>query len=186
MQITWNNTGVLQSGAAAAITIGGTAIAGGATTQVLFNSGGFVSSSANFTFNSATSVLTTVGAIQSTTGNMIGAGLIINRGGTNQAIILDDGVGSIRLLNGTTDNFNLLKFGGTTSAFPALQRDAAGLRVVCADGTTGTYLSGVEQTAPAAPAANGYRIFAQDNGAGKTQLMVIFGSGAAQQIAIEP
>ena len=49
-----------------------------------------------------------------------------------------------------------------------------------------SYISGVEQTAPAAPAANGYRIFAQDNGAGKTQLMVIFASGAAQQLAIEP
>jgi len=50
----------------------------------------------------------------------------------------------------------------------------------------GGYFAGTEQTAPAAPAANGYRIFAQDNGAGKTQLMVIFASGAAQQIAIEP
>lgn len=53
-------------------------------------------------------------------------------------------------------------------------------------GVTGGYIAGEEQTAPAAPAANGYRIFAQDNGAGKTQLMVLFASGAAQQIAIEP
>lgn len=30
------------------------------------------------------------------------------------------------------------------------------------------------------------KIFAQDNGSGKTQLMVIFGSGVAQQISIEP
>lgn len=50
---------------------------------------------------------------------------------------------------------------------------------------TGVY-EGAEQTAPSAPAANGYRIFAQDNGAGKTQLMVIFASGAAQQLAIQP
>lgn len=48
------------------------------------------------------------------------------------------------------------------------------------------FIEGTEQSAPAAPSANGYRIFAQDNGGGKTQLMVIFGSGAAQQIAIEP
>ena len=48
------------------------------------------------------------------------------------------------------------------------------------------HLEGSEQTAPAAPAANGYRIYAQDNGAGKTQLMVLFASGAAQQIAIQP
>jgi hypothetical protein len=48
------------------------------------------------------------------------------------------------------------------------------------------FYEGTEQSAPAAPAANGYRIFAQDNGAGKTQLMVRFASGASQQIAIEP
>lgn len=43
-----------------------------------------------------------------------------------------------------------------------------------------------EMTAPAAPAANGVRIYAQDNGGGKTQLMAIFSSGAAQQLAIQP
>ncbi len=48
------------------------------------------------------------------------------------------------------------------------------------------FVSGIEIAAPAAPAADGFRIFAQDNGGGKTQLMVIFSSGAAQQIAIQP
>jgi hypothetical protein len=43
-----------------------------------------------------------------------------------------------------------------------------------------------EITAPAAPAANGVRIYAEDNGAGKTRLMALFSSGAAQQIAIQP
>ena len=43
-----------------------------------------------------------------------------------------------------------------------------------------------EMTAPAAPAANGVRIYAVDNGSGKTQLMALFATGAAQQIAIEP
>jgi len=47
-------------------------------------------------------------------------------------------------------------------------------------------IEGAEQTAPAAPAANGYRIFAEDNGSGKTRLMVRFATGASQQIAIEP
>ena len=56
---------------------------------------------------------------------------------------------------------------------------AAGLNVA-------GYIEGAEQTAPAAPAANGYRIFAEDNGSGKTRLMVRFASGASQQIAIEP
>ena len=44
----------------------------------------------------------------------------------------------------------------------------------------------IEITAPAAPAANGVRIYAEDNGAGKTRLMALFSSGAAVQIAIQP
>ena len=43
-----------------------------------------------------------------------------------------------------------------------------------------------EMTAPSAPAANSVRIYAVDNGAGKTKLMALFATGAAQQIAIEP
>ena len=43
-----------------------------------------------------------------------------------------------------------------------------------------------EDTAPAAPAANNVRIYAEDDGAGKTRLMALFATGAAQQIAIEP
>lgn len=48
------------------------------------------------------------------------------------------------------------------------------------------YMQLVEMTAPAAGAANSVRIYAVDNGAGKTQLMALFSSGAAQQIAIQP
>lgn len=43
-----------------------------------------------------------------------------------------------------------------------------------------------EMTAPSAPAPNTVRIYAVDNGSGKTQLMALFAQGAAQQIAIEP
>ncbi len=52
--------------------------------------------------------------------------------------------------------------------------------------TTTGYIDATEISAPAAPAANGARIYAEDNGSGKTRLMVRFASGAAQQIAIEP
>jgi len=38
----------------------------------------------------------------------------------------------------------------------------------------------------AAPAGTEAAIYLKDNGAGKTQLMVRFGTGAVQQIAIEP
>lgn len=47
------------------------------------------------------------------------------------------------------------------------------------------YIEGTEQVAPSAPAANKFRLFAQDNGAGKTQLMVQFATGVAIQLAIE-
>jgi len=50
----------------------------------------------------------------------------------------------------------------------------------------GNFAQLTEMTAPAAGAANTARIFAEDNGSGKTRLMVQFASGAAQQIAIEP
>jgi hypothetical protein len=64
---------------------------------------------------------------------------------------------------------------------------AAGiLGVRAGSSTAGAALSMVEQTAPSAPAANGVYIYAEDNGAGKTRLMALFASGAAQQIAIEP
>ena len=43
-----------------------------------------------------------------------------------------------------------------------------------------------EMTAPSAPATNSVRIYAEDNGAGKTRLMALFATGAAQQISIEP
>ena len=51
----------------------------------------------------------------------------------------------------------------------------------------GNYIQFFEQTAdpPAAP-ANGARLFAKDNGAGKTQLVVRFATGAVQVIVTEP
>ena len=39
---------------------------------------------------------------------------------------------------------------------------------------------------PAAPAANNVHVYSRDNGAGKTQLVARFPTGAIQQIAIEP
>jgi len=48
------------------------------------------------------------------------------------------------------------------------------------------YLESAEITTPAAPAANKGRLYFDDNGSGKTRLMVLFNTGAAQQIAIQP
>jgi hypothetical protein len=59
---------------------------------------------------------------------------------------------------------------------------AAGRRIKLAGGTD---LEFVEGSAPAA-VTNSARMWCEDNGSGKTRLMVRFGTGANQQIAIEP
>jgi hypothetical protein len=49
------------------------------------------------------------------------------------------------------------------------------------------YVAFTEQSpVPNNPAANGAHLYVDDNGSGKTRLMVIFNSGASQQIAIQP
>jgi hypothetical protein len=75
--------------------------------------------------------------------------------------------------------FKILATGAVSAAGGALTITTGG-------SLTATTYEGAEMAAPSAPAANGYKIFAQDNGGGKTQLMVIFASGAAQQLAIQP
>ncbi len=67
-----------------------------------------------------------------------------------------------------------------------LSRKAAGVLKVTNGSTGAGTLEFLEQTAPSAATANSVRIYAQDNGAGKTQLMALFATGVAQQIAIEP
>lgn len=69
----------------------------------------------------------------------------------------------------------------------AINRSAAGVVGIRGNSpTAGGALEFLEQTAPSAPGANAVRLYAQDNGAGKTQLMALFNTGAAQQVAIEP
>lgn len=48
------------------------------------------------------------------------------------------------------------------------------------------FVDHTEMTAPAAPPANTARVYAEDNGSGKTRLMCRFPTGAVQQLAIEP
>jgi hypothetical protein len=52
--------------------------------------------------------------------------------------------------------------------------------------TAGVYMELAEMAAPTAPAANRAKFFCQDNGSGKTQVAVIFPTGAVQVIATEP
>jgi hypothetical protein len=67
-----------------------------------------------------------------------------------------------------------------------LGRAAANVLRVTNGSTGGGAMQLTEMTAPAAPAADNVRIYAEDDGAGKTRLMARFASGAAVQIAIEP
>jgi hypothetical protein len=109
---------------------------------------------------------------------------------------LRDGVDSVSMgwnsgVVGIVSTGNLQWTSGSSSSNNSgdirLYRDAAGvLGVRATSSTTGAALSFVEQTAPSAPSTNGVRIYAEDNGAGKTRLMALFATGAAQQIAIEP
>ena len=48
------------------------------------------------------------------------------------------------------------------------------------------YIQGIEISDPAAPSANRGRLYFKDNGAGKTQIVVRFPTGAVQVIATEP
>lgn len=65
-------------------------------------------------------------------------------------------------------------------------RESAGIIQPLAASGAGGAIALKERTAPSAPPADTCYIYAQDNGAGKTQLMALFPTGAAQQIAIEP
>jgi len=72
----------------------------------------------------------------------------------------------------------------TNSSDTAMKRTGAGIIGIVGSSAGGS-LELLEMTAPAALANTG-RIYTEDNGGGKTRLMVQFGTGAAQQIAIEP
>lgn len=82
-----------------------------------------------------------------------------------------------------------LSFGGTVGVpnggFTAAASGVVTVTTV-GGGSSGAAFEFIEQTAPSAPSADRVRLYAEDNGSGKTRLMALFPSGAAQQIAIEP
>lgn len=53
-------------------------------------------------------------------------------------------------------------------------------------GTTGSAWEMLEMTAPATPAANRLRLYVDDNGSGKTRLVVKFSDGSTTVLAIQP
>lgn len=129
-------------------------------------------------------------------------------GATDNAILRADGTGGATVQSSAVtidDSGNLAASNAVVAAFrldcdfvapgggvrsyqtgDSIQFPAAGVIQLQASGGSGCSFEVEEMTAPSSPAANHARIYAEDNGAGKTRLMALFGSGAAQQIAIEP
>ena len=112
------------------------------------------------------------------------AGIGVYRRTTGQ---LSFAVGSAEVLRATSSYVGVigrpLVFGSLADV--GIERSAAGVVKVTDGSSGGGKLELLEVTAPTG-VANSVRIYAEDNGSGKTRLMAIFGSGAAQQIAIEP
>jgi hypothetical protein len=104
--------------------------------------------------------------------------------------ILDFGGNSSTMNSATYIRFWTAGNGTTVTGAERLRIDHAGWVGIGTDGPGSRLdigagaLTLAEMSAPSG-AVNSARLFVQDNGAGKSQLMVVFGSGAAQQIAIE-
>lgn len=64
--------------------------------------------------------------------------------------------------------------------------DTALMKLVNAPASEGAGIEFKEMTAPSAGGSNTARLFCRDNGSGKSQLCVIFATGAIQVIATEP
>jgi hypothetical protein len=96
---------------------------------------------------------------------------------STQTITAHDGKTAMTLIG---DVFGLPGIGFGTSVDTLLYRAAASIVGV------GNSFELPEVTEPAAPAANKARLYAKDNGAGKTQLCVRFPTGAVQVLATQP
>lgn len=85
-------------------------------------------------------------------------------------------------------NLNNIGIGSGHGTMNARFTSAGAALVTLADnaGTSGSVLEFLEQTVPSAGAANTARIYAVDNGSGKTQVCALFSSGAAQCFATQP
>lgn len=100
-------------------------------------------------------------------------------------------ISALGLSGATVRNSNGYRWSSTSSTTGAvdtqlLRGGAAIISFRGSSSSVGAAANFLEQTAPAAPAANEVVLYAEDNGSGKTRLMARFATGAAQQVAIEP
>lgn len=133
--------------------------------------------------------VTSAGLISTSSANTLSLGTdpTFTQGNSGRPIDLRSTSGFVNISDGTLPQLGFTTTNGNTNPDSRIARISAGvIGLRGTSGTTGATLQLEEQTAPAAGATNTVRIYAQDNGAGKTQLMAIFPTGAAQQLAIEP
>lgn len=172
----------------------GTWTASGTWTLPAFTLGGTVSGGGNQINNVIIGAVTPL-AISGTTGTFSGAVTAAGTGGTLAATLSMNanttGQPAYFTASGTDTNVGI-DFNTKGTGAIRLNVNGGVIGNVSATGLSVTGTLGVtnnidltEMTAPSGT-ANTARIFAVDNGSGKTVLKVIFGSGAAQQIAIEP
>jgi hypothetical protein len=102
----------------------------------------------------------------------LAGGLLLSAG---QGIYRPDGTGLSYLPgNGTSFFYGNQEFRNTGGSTVYWSFNEAG------------YFEGIEVSDPAAPSTNSGRLYFRDNGAGKTQLVVRFPTGAVQVLATEP
>lgn len=114
---------------------------------------------------------------------------------TESNLYLDPASGSVSLVDGT-DAFDLNIYDATTQSVSLKANGSSWLNggnVGIGTASPDTRLDidagameFAEMTAPSGGVANTARLFARDNGSGKTQLCVIFATGAIQVLATEP
>lgn len=151
--------------------VGYAASSGGTDTTALGNSASAPSTNATAVGKSAT---------------VTGSGLAVGKSATASGTDLSTAIGTLAQATVTRatalghtataghDNAVALGYGVSSTAANQIEIGAR-------------HLEGVELGAdPAAPATDGFRLYAKDNGAGKTQLCVRFPTGAVQVIATEP
>lgn len=123
----------------------------------------------------------------------------INEGGAIALAGYQDGTPTVRSFaaikggkeNGTSGNsagyFSVMSRDASAGLVERLRITSTGVVQIPANGIVGGFFEMNELTGdPAAGAANTARLFVKDNGAGKTQLVVRFPTGAVQVIATEP
>lgn len=112
--------------------------------------------------------------------------------GTTRGLHVDDGGGahvSTEAIGVDIENFTNIA-GSVTAAYRTKMNAGTGHYAFRNDGSAPLYFGAnyvdiLEMTAPSAPGADTCRLFVQDNGSGKSQLMGRFSTGAPQQILLQ-